>query len=120
VTESISHEGYSAKPVHSYWDDFFALKGLQDAEYLGAEDPSSSRLRMTEDLATSIRRTIDKHQLDYVPASVELADFDPTSTSIGISPLGLLALFPEKELRRTYEKYAEIERYTQRRAWART
>src|SRR6185369_4340833 len=24
---SISHEGYSAKPMHSYWDDFFALQG---------------------------------------------------------------------------------------------
>ena len=31
VTESISHEGYSAKPVHSYWDDFWALRGLDDA-----------------------------------------------------------------------------------------
>jgi glycogen debranching enzyme len=24
---SISHEGYSAKPMHSYWDDFWALAG---------------------------------------------------------------------------------------------
>ncbi|MEI7981407.1 MAG: discoidin domain-containing protein, partial [Bacteroidota bacterium] len=31
VTESISHEGYSAKPMHSYWDDFFIMKGLKDA-----------------------------------------------------------------------------------------
>jgi len=98
VTESISHEGYSAKPVHSYWDDFFCVKGLDDAN-----DPQAAAFR--RDLATSIRRTIDKHHLDYVPASVELADFDPTSTSIGISPLGLLSLLPEKELRRTYEKY---------------
>ena len=28
---SISHEGYSAKPMHSYWDDFWALQGLRDA-----------------------------------------------------------------------------------------
>ena len=28
---SISHEGYSAKPMHSYWDDFFALRGFKDA-----------------------------------------------------------------------------------------
>ena len=28
---SISHEGYSAKPMHSYWDDFFALRGYKDA-----------------------------------------------------------------------------------------
>ena len=31
VPESISHEGYSAKPMHSYWDDFFILTGLKDA-----------------------------------------------------------------------------------------
>ena len=28
---SISHEGYSAKPMHSYWDDFWALTGYKDA-----------------------------------------------------------------------------------------
>ena len=98
VTESISHEGYSAKPVHSYWDDFFCVKGLEDAK-----DPQAADFR--QDLAASIRRTIETHKLDYIPASVELADFDPTSTSIGISPLGLASLLPEKELRRTYEKY---------------
>jgi hypothetical protein len=27
LPESISHEGYSAKPMHSYWDDLWALKG---------------------------------------------------------------------------------------------
>ncbi len=31
---SISHEGYSAKPMHSYWDDFWALRGFQDAATL--------------------------------------------------------------------------------------
>ncbi len=31
---SISHEGYSAKPMHSYWDDLFALRGFKDAVYL--------------------------------------------------------------------------------------
>lgn len=31
VPESISHEGYSEKPMHSYWDNFFIMKGLKDA-----------------------------------------------------------------------------------------
>lgn len=31
ITESISHEGYSEKPMHSYWDDFFVMKGFKDA-----------------------------------------------------------------------------------------
>ena len=34
---SISHEGYSAKPMHSYWDDFFALRGFKDAAWLADE-----------------------------------------------------------------------------------
>ena len=34
VPQSISHEGYSAKPMHSYWDDFFVLTGLDDAVYV--------------------------------------------------------------------------------------
>ncbi len=31
MPESISHEGYSAHPMHSYWDDFFTMRGLKDA-----------------------------------------------------------------------------------------
>jgi hypothetical protein len=113
VTESISHEGYSAKPVHSYWDDFFALRGIDDAAYLagvlGLEDRRRELVgqaaRFRSDLERSIRRTIDENSLDYVPASVELADFDPTSTAIGISPLGLASLLPQRERRRTYDRY---------------
>ena len=35
--KSISHEGYSAHPVHSYWDDFFLLRGLKDAVTIARE-----------------------------------------------------------------------------------
>src|SRR5437762_2170067 len=79
VTESISHEGYSAKPVHSYWDDFFALKGLQDAGWTAQYDS------MRADLAASIRRTIAAKKIDYVPGSSELGDFDPSATAIAVS-----------------------------------
>ena len=36
LPQSISHEGYSAKPMHSYWDDFWALRGLADAAHAAA------------------------------------------------------------------------------------
>ncbi len=39
---SISHEGYSAKPMHSYWDDFWAYRGLKDAAFLAEELGESS------------------------------------------------------------------------------
>lgn len=113
VTESISHEGYSAKPMHSYWDDLFALRGLEDARKLArnlghdarAAELEVSATSMRRDLAASIRRTIAEHHLDYVPGSAELGDFDATSTAIGISPLNLTAVFPEAELRNTFDRY---------------
>jgi len=115
VTESISHEGYSAKPMHSYWDDFFCLKGLEEAAMLAGVLGLSDRRRELErqatdfaaDLGASIRRSIDEHHIDYVPGSAELGDFDATSTAIGISPLNLGWILPAKELQRTFARYLE-------------
>jgi hypothetical protein len=96
---SISHEGYSAKPMHSYWDDFFALRGLKDATWLagqlGKQDAATrfatSRDEFARDFHASIRRAIDLHHIDYIPGCADLGDFDPTSTTIGIEPGGDLA-----------------------------
>jgi hypothetical protein len=115
VTESISHEGYSAKPVHSYWDDFFALKGLEDAGQLAAalgldsrqRELASSAAAFRRDFAASIQRTIDEHGIDYIPGSAELGDFDPSATAIAISPLGLSSLLPSRELEHTFDRYFE-------------
>ncbi|MGA7615841.1 MAG: discoidin domain-containing protein, partial [Thermoanaerobaculia bacterium] len=119
VTESISHEGYSAKPVHSYWDDSFALKGLHDAAQLAGVLGFDQRKRELEgdaaslqrDLLASMLRTIDQHHLDYLPASAELGDLDPSATAIAISPLGILDWLPEPHLRRTFDHYfASLEK----------
>ncbi|HWN42441.1 MAG TPA: discoidin domain-containing protein [Thermoanaerobaculia bacterium] len=124
LPESISHEGYSDKPVHSYWDDFFALRGLKDAAWLAEalgkkNDWARIRDEFRTDLLASIRRTIALHKLDYLPASVEKGDFDPTSTSIGIAPGGELADLPQAELRRTFERYYQesIARRDGKREW---
>ena len=37
LPESASHEGYLAHPVHSYWDDFWTLRGLKDAAAMANE-----------------------------------------------------------------------------------
>jgi hypothetical protein len=113
LPESISHEGYSAHPVHSYWDDFFALRGLADAAdlagALGKDGPAARwaalRDEFRADVEASLRRTIAGHRLDYIPGSVELADFDPTSTAIALAPGGELANLPAAELRHTFERY---------------
>ena len=108
VTESISHEGYSAKPVHSYWDDVFCLRGLQLAAEMA---PSEERRRELETQAASFKqaliKSISDQHLDYIPASAELGDFDPTSTAIAISPLNLTSLMPAEALKRTYDLYFE-------------
>jgi hypothetical protein len=115
LPESISHEGYSAHPVHSYWDDFFALRGFKDAVELAAvvgDEERRARFAALRDsfretLYASIERTMAKHGIDYLPASVELGDFDPTSTSAAIVPGGELERLPAGPLRRTYERYWE-------------
>jgi len=34
LPKSVNHEDYLAQPVHAYWDDFWALRGLRDAAEL--------------------------------------------------------------------------------------
>jgi len=113
LPESISHEGYSDKPVHSYWDDAFARKGLADAVKLalslGHPDEARSfaaiESEFEADLLASIALTIERHHLDYIPASVEKHDFDPTSTTASLSPCGLQEKLPQATLARTFDRY---------------
>lgn len=113
MPESISHEGYSAKPMHSYWDDFWALRGYLDAADIARrldEDRDASRfaklaLDFRDDLYNSIRLAADHHGIDHVPGCVELGDFDATSTSIAVFPVGELGRAPEPLLTNTFEKY---------------
>lgn len=121
VPESISHEGYSAKPMHSYWDDFFILRGLKDAteiaEILGetafAREFAAERDDFVKDLYASMHAAIRNTGIDFIPGCVELGDFDATSTTVGLSPANELGRIPEPELHRTFEKY--YERFVQRR-----
>jgi hypothetical protein len=113
VPESISHEGYSAKPMHSYWDDFFTLKGLKDAAYLaGATAHAEEQTRygamaasMRRDILRSIALSMASHHIDYIPGSAELGDFDATSTTTAIAPGGEGPNLPQIALYRTFDRY---------------
>jgi hypothetical protein len=114
VPESISHEGYSAKPVHSYWDDAFILRGLKDAAFLARElkKPEAAayeamRDELRRDLVASIGKTMQEHGIDYIPGSVELGDFDATSTTVAVSPGDEVDALPHAALLRTFDKYWE-------------
>jgi hypothetical protein len=113
LPESVSHEGYLAQPVHAYWDDFWALRGYTDAAAMAAvlgEAREARRIAGVRDefriaLRESIARTIAERGIDYVPGSVEWADFDPTATANAITLLGFLDDLPRDVLERTFDEY---------------
>ena len=114
LPQSISHEGYSAKPMHSYWDDFFALRGFKDATEIAhilskpeATGYAAIRDEFRRDFYASIRLSMSQHHIDYIPGAAELGDFDATSTTIAVSPVDELAHIPQPALNRTFDKYYE-------------
>ena len=113
VPESISHEGYSAKPMHSYWDDFFTMKGLKDAaeiQKILGENASYERIKKLRDafrehLYSSLQLAMKTRKINYVPGCVELGDFDATSTTIALTPCNELKNLPKPQVFNTFDKY---------------
>ena len=113
LPESISHEGYWDVPRHSYWDDFFALRGLKDAAAIAralgetklGEEFASARDDFRTDLYASMRAAMKNRNIDYIPGCAELGDFDATSTTIGVAPCGELGNIPEPALHNTFDRY---------------
>jgi F5/8 type C domain len=124
---SISHEGYAAKPMHSYWDDFWALKGYDAAialaSALGHTDAAArlttQRDEFRRELAASLRAVTEAKGLAYLPGSAELGDFDPASSTIAIAPAGELHRLPPELVRGTYERYWRefVDRRDGRATW---
>ncbi len=124
---SISHEGYSDRPAYSYWDDFWGLLGYRDAveiatalgESEAAERFEAARAEFTRDVMASITATAAHHDIDWIAGAADRGDFDATSTTISLSPGGLLADLPPELLARTFEKYWEnfTSRQSNATAW---
>lgn len=124
---SISHEGYSAKPMHSYWDDFWALRGYRDAvriaQWLGRADDvrwlAASRDQFEADVHASIATAMRQKDLDVLPGSAELGDFDATSSTVALAPGEEQGRLPDAVLQRTFERYWNefAARRDGRRAW---
>ncbi|MCJ7553675.1 MAG: hypothetical protein MUO34_07300, partial [Ignavibacteriaceae bacterium] len=116
VTESISHEGYSAKPMHSYWDNFFTMKGLKDAaeiqKILGDKESHEriKKIRDTfkENLYNSLNLAIKTRKINYIPGCIELGDFDATSTTIALTPCNEVNNLPQPQVYNTFDKYYEF------------
>jgi len=66
---------------------------------------ASLRDALSENVTASLRATMARHKIDFIPGSVEFGDFDPTATSIAIGLLDQLHLLPLKETHHTFDKY---------------
>ncbi len=110
---SISHEGYSDKAAYSYWDDFWAYTGYRSAVELATGlglDRDASRLaaqrdEFLADLQASLSASTARFGLDVLPGAADRGDFDPTSSSIALSPGGLLHALPRPLVQRTFDRY---------------
>jgi hypothetical protein len=112
VPESISHEGYSAKPMHSYWDGLFTMRGLKDAATIAeamndaakAKEYAALAADFRESLANSFRATAKAHGIDYLAGCVELGDFDSTSSTVALFPCDEGDSLPQDLLTNTFER----------------
>jgi hypothetical protein len=123
---SISHEGYSAKPMHSYWDNFWALAGWRDAVLLAEATGHAARAaelkvqhdEFRRDLGASLAATMAHHRIPHLPGAAELGDFDPSSSTLVFSPAGAEDLVPRAVLDATWDRYwAEVATRRQRSDW---
>jgi hypothetical protein len=127
LPQSISHEGYSEKPMHSYWDDSFGYLGYDDAQALAADlgrqelaaSWRSARDDFAADLEASIGHAQTQHGIDFLPGSAELGDFDATSTTVMLEPTGLADRLPRAAVEATFARYLREfeERRDGRRDW---
>jgi hypothetical protein len=112
---SVSHEGYLAQPVHSYWDDFWALRGLRDATDLArtigrkewAQRWEALAARLAVSLFRSIETTRAERKLEFIPGSIEWADFDPTATANAIYLLDVPEGLNRMAVERTFDIYLD-------------
>jgi len=127
LAPSISHEGYSNKPAYSYWDDLWGLLGYRDAVFIAGvleEAPAMSRLTRSRDdfrrdLYASLAASVRAHGINYIPGAADLGDFDPTSTTIALSPGGEAETLPKALLSATFERYWRdfVRRRDEDRSW---
>lgn len=118
---SISHEGYSDKPAYSYWDNFWALIGYEDATELAAAlDKSEARDKLAQqrdefrrELYASIRAATKRSRIPFIPGAADRGDFDATSTTIALAPGREAERLPRDLLLSTFERY--FSEFTARR-----
>lgn len=121
---SISHEGYGT-PAYSYFDNVFALVGLNAAGYLAAQlgryeesnEINRISLEFRDDLVCSVNRVLVDRDIEYIPGAADLGDKDPTSITIWLELTTLLSDFP-RALPATFDLYWRLFIERQSGNWA--
>ena len=111
LPESRSHEGYWL--AHSYWDDFWALRGWKDGVALarimddakGAEWMQKEYEALKAGVYDTIQRVMEKYGIDYIPGCAEKGDFDATSTAAAIVYCAELDNLPQPQAQHTFDRY---------------
>lgn len=124
---TISHEGYSDRPAWSYWDDFWGLLGYRDAAFIAdtlGDAPAAARIRAAgaeflTDIMASIEATARVHGIEWIAGAADRGDFDATSTTVALSPGGLIDELPQGLLKGTFDKWWDnfTARQENRQAW---
>ncbi|MCK5306442.1 MAG: discoidin domain-containing protein [Candidatus Omnitrophica bacterium] len=112
LPDSISHEGY-VPPVHSYWDNFWALEGWRSGVKIAQamEDDELAQWAQEEydKLKKAVYKSIDMviktKNIDYVPGCAEKADYDPAATACAIIYCDELLNLPKPQTNNTFNKY---------------
>jgi hypothetical protein len=112
LAPSISHEGYSV-PTHSYWDNYWALRGWHDGAWLAEQwgDHATAKWAraqyqlLHDALSASILATMQWKGIDTLPADADQGGSDPTSVSIALDPTGAQGVLPAEALTRTFDRY---------------
>lgn len=113
LPKSASHEGYLNNWQQSHWDNFWCLKGYKDLSELAieigrkkfAKEVKQRGVEYRNYLLNSIQLVQQQKSIQYIPASVGLADFDPTSTAISVYPTGEYVYLDRNSLLYTFNKY---------------
>ncbi|MCK4947983.1 MAG: discoidin domain-containing protein [Candidatus Aureabacteria bacterium] len=112
LPDSISHEGY-VPPVHSYWDNFWALEGWKAgkeiAKILDRDDLSrwaeGEYQALKKSFYESLKLAMEQKKINYIPGCVEKGDHDATATAIAVIYCEELENLPQPQLKNTFDKY---------------
>lgn len=110
---SISHEGYFDKAAYSYWDDFWALKGYRGgiimAHAVGDEATAALLTQQAEQFAAELKAsliaTARDHRIDILAGSADRGDYDPTSSTMGLTAGGRMSDVPADLAHNTWDAY---------------